>query len=201
MIKYLIVDLLSLSAVAGMYHALKSGLAKDDTYLSYLPLNVRLEYNLVNAFFVAGVTVGFGTDLEQYILSAPLNPNICPASYGDAASFCPSILFGIKPWWDIIHSHLIKSIESRPEEERAALWRWIEKKRDALRGYLFHLAPMIDKWGQIADLRTEYFGSRIRWVGMTCPVMTQQQRELLGLVFGGPKGIMVECWSIPSMHT
>lgn len=136
---------------------MKPGIHKDDTYLSYLPLYFRLEYGLVNAFFMSGVTIGFGTEVERFLLSAPYNPNICPASYGDIQSFNPSILFGILPWWNAIHGKLLDSIRSRPTTEQDHFWKWIMKKRDLVAGNipwasLTPLAVLFEKWGHIDEI-------------------------------------------------
>jgi long-chain acyl-CoA synthetase len=186
-----------------MHHALSSGLLKDDTYLSYLPLYFRLEYNLVNALFLSGITIGFGTDVDAYLLSAPFNSRICPASYGDIQSFQPSILFGIKPWWDIVHKKLLKALSKRSQDQQKQFWYYIEKKRGAVAGILPTMIPishLCEKWGHISEIRSEFFGERIRWVGVTCSMMTNEQREFLGLVFGGPRGVMVQGWPLTNIN-
>lgn len=186
-----------------MHHALKPSLSKDDTYLSYLPLYIRLEYNLVNALFLSGATIGFGTDIETYLLSAPYNPKLCPVSYGDIQSFRPSILFGIRPWWDAMHEKLLKVIESRPQAEQDQFWFYVAKKRDVVSGVLPRLLPLVhayEKWGHIEEVRADFFGKRIRWIGVTCSMMTAEKREFLGLVLGGPRGIMVEGWPLPHIN-
>lgn len=187
-----------------MYYALKSGLVKGDTYLSYLPLYIRLEYNIVNVFFMSGVTLGFGTNVDSFLLSAPYNPKVCPASYGDIQSFSPSILFGITPWWDTIHEKLLASVATRSAIEQSEFWKWLDKKRDVVAGYIPRLVPVsqvFEKWGHIAEIRSSFFGDRIRWIGVTCSMMTAEKREFLGLVLGGPKGIMVEGWGLPHMSS
>jgi long-subunit acyl-CoA synthetase (AMP-forming) len=192
-----------MAIVAGMHYALKSSLFKDDTYLSYLPLYIRLEYNLVNALFVSGVTIGFGTDIDTYLLSAPYNSNVCPVSYGDIQSFRPSILFGIRPWWDMIHGKVLQVVADRPAIEQKEFWYYLEKKREVVAGTFPRLASLsylFEKWGHIQEIRNGFFGERIRWIGVTCSMMTAEKRELLGLVFGGPKGIMVEGWPLPHLN-
>ncbi|CCX34739.1 Similar to Long-chain-fatty-acid--CoA ligase 1; acc. no. O60135 [Pyronema omphalodes CBS 100304] len=191
------------AGVSAMHHALTSGLLKDDTYLSYLPLYFRLEYNLVNALFLSGITIGFGTDVDAYLLSAPFNSRICPASYGDIQSFQPTILFGIKPWWDIVHTKLLKALSKRSQDQQKQFWYYIEKKRDAVAGILptmVSISHLCEKWGHIAEIRSEFFGERIRWVGVTCSMMTNEQREFLGLVFGGPRGVMVQGWPLTNIN-
>jgi long-chain acyl-CoA synthetase len=189
-------------AVAGMHHALKTGLAKDDTYLSYLPMYFRLEYNLINTLFMSGCTVAFGTDVEKFVLSAPYNERICPASYGDALSFCPTILWGIRPWWDDVHTQLAKAISMLPLEEKDDFWRYLEKKRIAVSSRIVPhpVVHMLERRGHIDRVRLGFFGDRIRWIGNTCSMMTVEMREFLGLVLGGPRGIMVEGWTLPSMN-
>jgi long-chain acyl-CoA synthetase len=184
-----------------MYHALKNGLEPDDSYLSYLPLYSRLEYGLVNTFLLAGVTLGFGTQLDTFLLSAQYNKKCCPASYGDIQSFNPSIIFGIKPWWDTMHEKLLKVVAARPVEEQKDFWKWLERKRNTVGGRSTPLVNMFEKWGRIAEIRTSFFGERMRWVGVTCSMMTTEKRELLGLVFGGTRGIMVQGWGLLHMSS
>lgn len=184
-----------------MYHALKPSLGKDDSYLSHLPLYLRLEFTLINALFLAGVTVGFATDGERFLLSSAYNPKCCPASYGDIQSFGPTILFGIKPWWDIIHGLLLDAVQARPPAEQDAFWKWVNKKKDVVGVKVLPLVHTCEKWGHIAEIRTSFFGDRIRWLGVACGMMPKEQRQFLGLVLGGVKGIMVEGLVLPQLNS
>ncbi|KAA8911425.1 hypothetical protein FN846DRAFT_1001394 [Sphaerosporella brunnea] len=189
------------AGIAGMYCALEKDLEPDDTYLSYLPLYSRLEYTLVNVLLISGVTLGFGTQLETFLLSAPYNQKCCPASYGDIQSFRPSIIFGTVPWWNTIHEKLLKALAMRPIEEQNDFWKWLEWKRTTVGGRSAPLVSFFEKWGRIAEIRATFFGERVRWVGVTCSMMTSEKREFLGLVFGGPRAIMVQGWGLLHMSS
>jgi long-chain acyl-CoA synthetase len=184
-----------------MHYALKNDLEKDDSYLSYLPLYSRLEYSLTNVFLISGVMLGFGTELDTFLLSAPYNQKCCPASYGDIQSFSPSILFGLVPWWEVIHGELLKAVAARPIQDQNDFWKWLERKRNIVGGRASPLVNMFEKWGHIAEIRASFFGERVKWVGVACSMMTPEKRELLGLVFGGVKGIMVQGWGLLHMSS
>jgi len=184
-----------------MHYALRDDIRADDTYLSYLPLYFRCEYNLVNSLFLSGVTIGFGTQVETFLLSAPHNPRCCPASYGDVQSLNPTILFGTRVFWEAIHEKLLKALALRPIPEQHEFWKWLEKKRDVVGGRFPPLVHVFEKWGHITDIRESFFGERIRWIGNICSMMPVEKRELLGLVFGGTRGIMVEGWGLPHMNS
>ncbi|KAI5777749.1 hypothetical protein EDC01DRAFT_759148 [Geopyxis carbonaria] len=179
-------------------------LKDDDTYLSYLPLYAALEFGLVNAFFLSGVTVGFGTEVEKYLLSWPHNKrHLHPTSEGDILSFQPSILYGILPWWHEMHALILKDIKARDAASQEQFWKFYERKK-WIAYSAFPLLPALrycERNSGIDRLRKSFFGHRIRWIGNTCSMMTEEKKEFLGLVLGGEYGIMVEGWTLMELNT
>lgn len=186
-----------------MKRLLKSTIRKEDTYLSYLPLCLMLEYTLVSVMMLFGLTVGFATKAASYLLPPPysdLNANY----QGDIESFEPSILFGIPPWWDEIHAHVLEIIKENDQAWQEAFWRAVARKK----AWLEHPVGIISSAGictvdnttWIRTVREKLFGTRVRWIGVSCAMEGPEKREFLGVVMSS-SGKMVEGFSFMEMST
>lgn len=186
-----------------MKHLLKASTRSDDTYLSYLPLCFMLEYTLVSTFMIFGLTVGFATKSAAYLLPSPFSDLNCH-SQGDIESFAPSILFGIPPWWDEIHGHVLSIVLENEQPWQDAFWKAVARKKawlDHPIGIISNAAiATIDNTSWIKTVRQRLFGSRVRWIGVSCSMLRPEKKEFLGLVmsYGGR---MVEGFSFMEMST
>lgn len=186
-----------------MKYLLKPAIRKDDTYLSYLPLCLMLEYALVSAMMLFGLTVGFATKAISYLLPPPYSElNIhCP---GDIESFAPSILFGIPPWWDEIHAHVLDIIKANDQAWQEDFWRAVARKKAWLEhpvGIISSAAICtVDNTTWIRTVREKLFGTRVRWIGVSCAMEGPEKREFLGVVMSSG-GKMVEGLSFMEMST
>lgn len=177
---------------------------KDDAYLTHLPMYSMLEFSLLHAVLMVGLPVGFATQTEKFLLSAPFDGSaLWPGCEGDFVSFQPTITYGIMPWWAMVFQHIIEWISEKTPKEEELFWTWLERKRFLLRRNL-PFGPTLrlaDKKSGIIDIRRALLGDRIQWIGNHCSRMPKQLREFLGLVLGGENGIMVEGWTIMELNT
>lgn len=160
-----------------------------------------LEFALINAFLLLGTTVGFGTSSISYLLPHPFS-TLHPSCPGDIESFGPSILFGVPPWWDTVHGHVLKELSLRPPKFQDRFWTAMLRKKFLVEGGLEMVTSLavaaIERKGGIREIREMLFGKRMRWTGMSCSASAVEKREFLGLLFGS-SGKMVQCWSLMEM--
>lgn len=161
-----------------------------------------LEYTLVNAFLLFGLTIGFGTKTITYLLPSPYS-QVHESSRGDIESFAPSILFGIPPWWDEVHGYVLDLVKENSPEWQDNFWRSVAWKTEALAhpGIIgAATAAGIDRMGMIKCMRERFFGTRVRWVGVSCAMEAAEKKEFLGAVMSS-SGKMVEGYSFMEMST
>lgn len=174
---------------------MKSSLLPTDTYLSTVFLSNTLEYALVSVFFIAGLTVGFATHMDKFLLSAPYSA-LHVSCHGDIRSFQPSVFYAIMPLWTLIHKFILQDIFSRSPQFQEKFWLWLGRKKRLIDSSLDFTRAMkvVDRKGGFDSIRNKFLGSRIRWIANTCSMMPKERREFLGLVLGGPSGQMVDGW-------
>ncbi|KAL7270859.1 medium-chain fatty acid-CoA ligase activity protein [Rhizina undulata] len=192
-----------MSSIAAIHQLLKPSIQKDDKYLSYLPLAHIHEYVLINVFILFGIQLGFGTSGAKYLLPSPFSP-IQPDILGDLPSFEPTIIFGIGPWWDEIHGIILKAVSRQLPEARETFWRGLKKKKLLLDSKVANRLGMVKKADEkagFARVREELFGSKVKWVGISCSMIAPERREFLGLVLGGVNGKMVDGFYLMDMCT
>lgn len=162
-----------------------------------------LEYNLVHAFLLLGMTVGFGTNGISYLLPPPYSA-LGTGFSGDIESFQPSILFGVPAWWDMLHGHVLEEIKSSNSDWQECFWKTAEQKAEHITDLAGVLSKMtlsaIEKSIYLRPVREKFFGTRMRWLGVSCSMYAREKREFLGAVLCS-SGRMVEVFSFMEMST
>ncbi|KAI5837918.1 hypothetical protein DFP73DRAFT_617951 [Morchella snyderi] len=191
------------ASIANIHQILKTSTNRSDTYLSYLPLAFMLEYNLVNAFLLLGVTIGFGTNGILYLLPPPYS-DLAIGCSGDIESFEPSILFGIPAWWDMIHGHVLEKIKEYSNDWQERFWKSAEQKPEHITDPIGVLSKMticaLERSIYLKPIREKFFGTRMRWLGVSCSMHAREKREFLGAVLSS-SGRMVEVFSFMALST
>lgn len=188
----------------GLVQVLKGLVAVNDSYLSFMPLYFMHELALCDALFVLGAKIGFATDWQRYLFSAPHHDHsLRDDCQGDILSFAPTFMFGAFVWWVEVQKILLTEIASKSEVVQKDFWTWLERKRVMVeKGLRVGSAiRFIEKKGSIAVIRKALFGNSIKWIGNSCSMMNRQMRCFLGLVLGGEQGIMVEGWNMMDQNT
>ncbi|KAH8146700.1 uncharacterized protein LAJ45_09383 [Morchella importuna] len=191
------------ASIANIHQILKTSTNRSDTYLSYLPLAFTFEYNLLNAFLLLGVRIGFGTNGVLYLLPPPYSDLTMECS-GDIESFEPSILFGIPAWWDTIHGHVLEKIKGYSNDWQERFWKSAEQKAEHITDPIGVLSKMticaLERSIYLKPIREMFFGTRMRWLGISCSMHAREKREFLGAVLSS-SGRMVEVFSFMAMST